>query len=402
MSTTDASSNRETEHEDDVQLLSGSRIYDRLIVGPLGEPESRPPVKRAALLVTLAWLPPAILSALAGKFVPSEVNPLTFMEDFTLHVRLLLGLPALILIEPFVRERLALVLRYLRRSDLIPGEERPRWVAAMRSTRRRCDSVVAEVMLLALALAISLWGTFSAANDLHADLRMGAWRWTDPSTPSPAGWWYVVVSGPILLGHVLRWFYRLGLWTNLLRTLSALRLRLRPAHPDLAGGLGILSTSQASFALFFAALSIMSAGSLAYEILFAGHSVLEYRVLIGTFTFVSLVVLFGPLALFAHRALLAREVAYSEYAAAANLMFTEYESKWIGGVWKGDPSGNMDPSTMTDYSQVFDNIRRMRTLPVEPMSVIVAALLILLPYVPLVFTAMSLEQLLQRVAKVVL
>ena len=400
MSATDASP--DPERADPVQLLSGGWIYDRLVVGPLGEPPDRLPLKRTGILMAAAWLPLAILSAVAGAFSPSDVEHLTFSEDLTTHIRLLLGIPALLLIEPVVRERLKLVLNYLGHSDLIRGQDMPRWNEAMQRTRRRRDSLVAELLLLALAVAVSFWGTFSAANDLHTDIRLGAWRWTDSETLSPAGWWYTVVAGPIVLFHLLRWFYRIGLWTNLLRSLSRLRLQLRPAHPDLAGGLGLLTFSQTAFALFFAAISVMSAGSLAYEILYAGHSVMEYRYLVALFVLASLVLMYGPLLMFARSVLLAREAAFSEYAATANLMFTEYESKWIAGVWKGDPSGNMDPSAMTDYSQVFENIRRMRPIPIDPMSVVLAALIVLLPYVPLIFTALSLEEVLRRLAKVVL
>jgi hypothetical protein len=163
----------------------------------------------------------------------------------------------------------------------------------------------------------------------------------------------------------------------------------------------MLSISQTAFAPFFAAIAIMSSGNLAYEILYEGHTVYEYRFLVGVIVVVSLLLMYGPLLLFARASVFAREEAFSYYAGTANLMFNEYEAKWMGGVWKNDPEGKMDPSAMTDYSQLFDNIRRMRVVPISPRALIGSAAVIFLPYVPLLFTAMSLQDLVRRIASAV-
>ena len=400
MSSTDAPSERDHPSEP-FDLLRGGRIYQRLLLDPMRESPGRLPVWRALLFAGLAWLPLAILSLVSGTFLTANADELAFGRDLTVHVRLLLALPVLLLIEPMVRARLELAVHYLDRSDVIPKDDMPRWHAAVESARRRRDSVVWEVLLIATAFAVSLWGTFGLAA-ARAGGETNIWRWQSGGDPSLAGWWYALVTAPIVVYHVLRWLYRIGLWTLLLRTLSRLRLQLRPGHPDLCGGLGILSICQTSFAPFFSAIAIMSSGSLAYEILREGHSVFEYKLLVSVFVLASLLLMYGPLFLFARASLWARERVFSQYAATANLMFNEYEGRWIAGVWKGDPEGNMDPSAMTDYSQVFENIRRMRVVPIEPRLLLAAAGMIFLPFLPLIFTAMSLQELLQRIAKAVL
>jgi hypothetical protein len=218
MSSADEPSERERNAEEPVELLRGGRLYQRLFLDPMGEAPERPPVRRALLFAALAWLPLAVLAAVAGEFLAGDSGSLAFTRDLTVHIRLLLALPVLLLVEPFVRARLELVVRYLGKSDLIAADEKPRWEAALETARRRRDSVVLEVLLLVAALALSIWGTFGDTLDVRSGLRMGAWRWESGGAPSLAGWWYALVSGPIVLYHVLRWLLRIGLWALLLRS----------------------------------------------------------------------------------------------------------------------------------------------------------------------------------------
>ena len=62
-------------------------------------------------------------------------------------------------------------------------------------------------------------------------------------TYSPAGWWHVVVSLPLLIILFLGWIWRLVSWTRLLWLISRLRLRLVASHPDHAAGLGFVGHS---------------------------------------------------------------------------------------------------------------------------------------------------------------
>ena len=50
-----------------------------------------------------------------------------------------------------------------------------------------------------------------------------------------AGWWYILVSLPILFFFLLRWFWIFLLWSRFLFHISRLGLELTPTHPTAPG-----------------------------------------------------------------------------------------------------------------------------------------------------------------------
>ena len=69
------------------------------------------------------------------------------------------------------------------------------------------------------------------------------------STITPAGWWYILISLPILYFFLACWAWLFLLWAWFLFRTSRLDLELTPTHPDRAGGLGFLGWSMVSFGL---------------------------------------------------------------------------------------------------------------------------------------------------------
>jgi hypothetical protein len=59
--------------------------------------------------------------------------------------------------------------------------------------------------------------------------------------PQLAGWWYFFVSLPLFQFILLRWYFRLFIWTRFLWQISRLPLAYAPMHPDRMGGIGFLS-----------------------------------------------------------------------------------------------------------------------------------------------------------------
>ena len=129
-------------------------------------------------------------------------------------------------------------------------------------------SVGAEVAIAIVALALSVDGAGVRA---CRPGRIRRWeRLGDAITP--AGWWYILVSLPILVFFLLRWFWIFLLWAWFLFRVSRLELELTPTHPDRAGGLGFLGWGLACFALVLMAVSAVLSGSFAREILHRGSS----------------------------------------------------------------------------------------------------------------------------------
>jgi len=65
---------------------------------------------------------------------------------------------------------------------------------------------------------------------------------------SLAGWWYGYVSLPIFQFLLVRWYFRLFIWTRFLWQVSRIDLQLIPTHPDRVGGVGFLSGAIYAFA----------------------------------------------------------------------------------------------------------------------------------------------------------
>ena len=81
-----------------------------------------------------------------------------------LHVRLLVALPALILAEWIVHQRMRPVVRQFVVRGLIPDAARPQFDAAVASAMRLRNSVAAEVLLIAC-----VYGVVVFVRPAHAD-----------------------------------------------------------------------------------------------------------------------------------------------------------------------------------------------------------------------------------------
>ena len=102
-------------------------------------------------MALLAWVPLLLLSVAEGHAWGDSVR-LPFLHDVELHVRLLLALPLMILAELVVHQRMRPVVGQFLDRGLIPDAARAQFDAAIASAMRLRNSVVAEVLLIALRL----------------------------------------------------------------------------------------------------------------------------------------------------------------------------------------------------------------------------------------------------------
>ena len=194
--------------------------------------------RRIIVFTLITWVPLLILSVLDGRAWGSAVQ-VPFVLDIDVHLRFLLALPLLISAELVVHQRLHLVVGQFVERGLISAESRARFEAAIAGAFRLRNSVAAEVVLIAVVYLVGvryLWPNYGAFS-------VPTW-YADPVPGgrhlSPAGWWFVFVSLPVFRFLLLRWYYRLFIWTRLLWQIARCRLSLVPTHPDYMGGLGFL------------------------------------------------------------------------------------------------------------------------------------------------------------------
>jgi hypothetical protein len=215
---------------------------------------------------------------------------------------------------------------------------------------------------------------------------------------TPAGYWYVGIGLALYQFLIFRWIGRFYIWLRFLRALSKIPLELEPTHPDLAGGLGLLGRGQLVFTLFFLGLGVMLSGVLSHRMLYLESTLLSLRNTIVTFVILSLVIMLAPLLLFAGKLIRTKQQALREYGILGNRLSNQFDNIWIKSreMDGGNLLGTADASALADYGGAYEFVKHMRPLPIEIRSLVLPVVLLLLPFVPLVFLEFSVKEILTR------
>jgi hypothetical protein len=357
--------------------------------------------RRIVALATIAWVPLLALSALDGKALGNAVA-VPFLRDIDAHARFLVALPLLVLAEIAVHRRTRPVVAQFVTLGLVGEGVRERFEAAVRSAMRLRNSVVAEVMLIALVYGVGILVVWRYYFALAAPTWYAA-PTVDGRQPHLAGWWYFLVSVPLFQFLLLRWYFRIFIWARFLWQVSRMDLRYAPAHPDRLGGLGFLSRVGYAFAPLLAAQGTLLAGMFANRIFFEGARLTDFKV--ETFTFVATMVsvVLAPLLVFVGPLSRARRDGMREYRHLAKRHLDEFEAKWLhGGAAEGELLvGSPDISSLTDMASSFDVLREMRVVPITRDLVFQLVVMTLLPIAPLLLTMISVEELLGQFVRIV-
>ncbi|MEM5340189.1 hypothetical protein [Paraburkholderia azotifigens] len=355
-------------------------------------------VRQRVLVITLvAWLPLLVLAALDGHLLNRSVA-VPFLLDLEVHIRFLVAVPILIIAELVVHRRLRpITLAFLDRK-IIPEDSVTRFDEAIRSAFRLRNSVAAELLLVAFVYGVGvlvIWRQYTA---LQTTATWYAVPGPGGLTLSLAGFWYGYVSVPIFQFLLIRWYFRLFIWTRFLWQVSRIELSLVPTHPDRVGGLGFLANTVYAFMALLVAHGAMLAAQFANRIFFAGAALTEFKAETGAMVLFLLCLVFGPLLVFAPQLAQAKRKGLSEYGALAERYVREFDTKWLrGGAPAGEALvGSGDIQSLADLANSFDVVRTMRIAPITRDAIVRLAAAVLVPIVPLALTMMSLEELLKK------
>ncbi len=346
-------------------------------------------------LPVLAWLPLLVLSTIDGKLLPGSVGT-PFLYDLSAHIRLLVALPLFILAARVGEARILPMLRQFLERQLVTEKSVPRFEAAVASTFRLGDSVVADLLIVAIiyvvdtlvarhAPDVSTWYTASVAAGSHL---------------TPAGICYAYFSLPIFQFVLLRWYFRLFIWGRFLGLVSRLNLNLVPTHPDRVGGLGFLTMSAQPFTVFAMAHGALLAGWLSARVVIAKASLTEFKGEIVAIVLFVLCLTIAPLAVFAQSLTRAKRRGIIEYGALAARYSNEFHDKWI--VPGADPKeplvGSADVQSLADMAGSYEIVQTMRSVPITPQMIVGFAVATILPVLPLLLTLMPLSEILKKLA----
>ena len=357
--------------------------------------------RRLILLSLLAWVPLLLLSVVEGQALggPAAVP---FLLDVDAHVRLLVALPLLIAAELVVHQRLRFVIRQFLESHLIPARAMPRFDAAITSALRLRNSVLAEVLLIALVYGVGvliIWRQYAA-------LTTATWS-AVPTVAglqlSLAGMWYGYVSLPLFQFLLLRWYFRLFIWARCLWQVSRIDLSLVPTHPDRVGGLGFLADTVYALTPLAVAHGAMLAGLMADRIFYLGAALPAFTVEMAVLVVFLLCVMLGPLLVFTPQLAQAKRTGNREYGTLAERYVRAFDAKWLRGGAPPEEAlvGSADIQSLADLATSFELVRTMRLTPVTKEAIVQLVAVTLAPIAPLALTMMSLEELLQRLVVIV-
>jgi hypothetical protein len=385
----------------DFSIVTGGPLFRLWRRANLADEGMKLQKERLLFAVLIAWLPLLLLLMIDGRAWTETITH-SFFEDVDIQVKLLVALPLLILAESKVHHRLPKTVETFLTNGLLTDASRPRFAAALSSVKRLRDSIAAEVMLLVFVYAVGIgiiWFHRVTPDATSWYVVLGS---SGPSL-SLAGWWALGVSLPLFQFVLMRWYYRLFIWGRFLWQVSRMDLHLQPVHPDGTAGLQFLSLTTRAFAGVMLAQGVTLSAMMANRIFHEGAQLMDFKVeLIGTVCLMILVII-GPLLSFYPKLRAAKEAGLYDLELLGQRYACEFGSKWgqSDTASKNTLIGSADIQSLADLRNSYLIVAGMNVIPLGLPNIIYLAAMTLLPITPLLLTIFSVEQLLDRMLKVI-
>jgi hypothetical protein len=350
--------------------------------------------ERALLFALVSWVPLAILTMIEGHFAGQGW---VFMRDLGAYARFLLAGPLLVAIEPCVDQQLLSTVSGWTTSALVPGDRGAVYghfldrLAAWRRSYRP------EVVLLLLAYALTLIGVAAKAEKHDQPWLFGG---DAPGPLSWAGWWWVIVSGPLFIHTGLRWLWRFVLWTSALFRLAVLPARIHGTHADCMGGLLGAVKHHHLFAVVPLSVSLVAAGAGANAIFFRGVTVGALRHTEIFIVALELIIFVGPLVVFTPLMVAARRKAAARFGAVAAHHADHLEEQIDTSLQVDQRTRPRLPLALLQseggLAQTFGSVLDMRSFPATKESLLMFAAACVAPLLLLELTAVPARELFER------
>jgi hypothetical protein len=386
------------ERQGDDDWLEGSPAHQLATRLGLAHPTRPRRGLRVALLVLATWAPLVIFSLAAGTALGDRVN-VPLLRDPEIYIRFLFVVPLLELARFVVLRSITVQIRHLAESGFVTQSQLPLFESARIELTRLRRSATAEATLLAVAFLVPMAMRVFAG----FDVRPSSWERIE-GVVTLAGWWYVLVSLPLLFFLLLRWCWVFVIWARFLFQVSRLDLELTATHPDRAGGLGFIGWGIAAFATVAMAISAIISGGLAHEIAHRGRSLDELKYHLIVFGVVAILILHAPLFVFAGRLGRCRFTGMLEFGALVWRHDRAFDEKWIKSPESGSrsPLGSSDVGSLADIAAAYEHVSRMRLIPLDEKALVVSLVAVLAPMVPLMAAQIPVVEILSKLGEFIL
>ena len=357
-------------------------------------------VRLTVVAMAIAWAPLLALSMFEGT-ASGDAVVVTFLTDHTPHGRYLVALPLLILMDLVLARRMALTMENLHSSGLVRAEDMDRLGLAV----KLLGSAWRSKLALGLFIALSFIAAFPAI-ELGRAIDMSNWMFhrQEGAPVSLAGAWNFFVSAPLLRVLMLRAFWKFGVWALFLVRLSKWNLVLNPLHPDCRCGLGFLGATQLAFLPIVCAVGVQFGCVVALAVRYYGQSLLSFKVDAVVVIALSVMLLLGPVLVFARRAWLARqrgEQAFTSWAVGAAAYLTErLDPKHLGEL--KEQLGVSEISSLTDASALFDRVLATFPAPIAVTHIVAVVGASILSIALPLLTLLPMNEIMRRLAEMLL
>jgi membrane protein YdbS with pleckstrin-like domain len=377
-------------------LTRGGPFHRILVHLGRASDERRRVVNRALFATLVTWLPLLVLSLAQGVAYGSQVK-IPFLRDFAVNARFLIALPIMILAESGIDQKWRMLVLEFLRSGLVNDGELLSFESVIEKTIRLRDRMLPEVVMIVL---VYLSPIFLGKTELLMN-GISNWHTTAAGAMTLAGWWFRLVSTPVFRFLLLRWFWRMFLWTSFLWRASRINLFLVATHTDMAAGLGFLSEGQKAFSSIVFAGGVVIAGSVGNGLAYQGATLASEKFPMIVYGVLAVIVLVVPLLVVAPALLKTKKQALIEYGRLVTKHNQLFQTRWVRQQHDPDETllGNPDASSLADLGSSFSVVREMRLVPVTKPTLITLAVAAALPMVPVVLFATPTNEILRVVLK---
>src|ERR1700750_1694443 len=176
-------------------------------------------------LVMICWLP---LAALSFVLLGWTNFYLLFIRDIATQVRFLIVMPILLVSRRSLNKSFNQMVSFFYETKIIDAGNKMPFERILEWLKKWSNSLLVDVILLILVYS-SFY--FQVKNQINHVDTYAPWHQVDNAL-TPAGWWYLLVSLPVLQMLLYRWLYTILLWMIFLRKISKINLNLSALHPD--------------------------------------------------------------------------------------------------------------------------------------------------------------------------
>jgi len=337
------------------------------------------------LLILICWLPIAFLS-----FIKLGWNSFyqLFLKDIATHVRFLIVLPILLVSRRSLNKSFNRMISFFHETKIVDADNANAFDKIMGWLNKWSNSKIIDGILLVLVYS-SFY--FQENSQINHTSTYAPWHMVD-NRITAAGWWYLLISLPVLQMLLYRWFYTILLWIFFLRKISKLNLHLSALHPDGVGGLGFLKYTQLGFFPVALAFSSLTAGVLNNMIMFSGISIRDYKVAIGSVLIFVFLLFILPLLLLTPMLAKVKREYFMLYSKEAWPFARKYEEE-LKEYYKTEEE-KPDASWHIDMIGSFEKTRDMKIILVDKAILIAFVSAVVLPFLPVIAQQIPLKEIL--------